>query len=144
MDEGTGAGEDGGERYLRNGIEGFQDGVILDLRVRIAVGLLTTSPIFHGLACTSPVAGAAWNQYPNAIAALALDISAEVLKQAKERGWVEPLDETGELSELERAQAKRTGSFSVLQQMEGQRFAQAEQGRVVPVAPIVRGNGRVN
>lgn len=120
-----------GMLYPHNVLEGFGNGAILDLRVRMANDFIK-SPFFRTLgAKDGEIASAAY------IATFALDLAEEITAQAADRGWLTPLPEGGELPQWLRDQAKVTASYQVCQQLEGQRFAQGEQGKVVPAAPGV-------
>lgn len=126
-------------KYPHNALEGFANGCLLDMRVRIAIELLKSSPIFSGgvgvIAMSEDPAHAA-ERAPKDFASMALDVATELLRLGAERGLVDPLPaDDGELSPSLRSQAKRTASFQVLQQMEGQKFGQREQDQVIPQAP---------
>lgn len=116
-----------GMLYPHNVLEGFGNGAILDLRVRMANDFIK-SPWLQTLYPGTPV---------KEIATLALNLAEEITAQAAELGWLTPLPEGGELPQWLRDQAKVTASYQVCQQLEGQRFAQGEQGKVVPAAPGV-------
>lgn len=118
-----------GMLYPDNVLEAFRNGCLLDLRVRLAVSFLNTSPLFYGLASGDT----------KDIAKYALTLAEDLLRQAAERGWLEPLPapEDTELDAQLRAQAKRTATYQMLQQLEAQKVAAAEQSGIVPVAPRV-------
>ena len=116
-----------GMLYSHNILEGFGNGAIRDLRVRMANEFIK-SPAFQ--AFSDP-------ENAKAVATFALDLAEEITSIAAERGWLEPLPEGGELPQWLRDQARCTASYQVLQQIEGQKFAAGEQGRVVPVAPVI-------
>lgn len=122
-----------GMLYPHNVLEGFGNGAILDLRVRMANDFIK-SPAFSGLLVNAVVEKEA-NAAPELIARLALDIAEELTAIAEARGWVAPLPEGGELPQFLRDQAKASSSYNVLQQLEGARFAASEQNRVLPPAP---------
>lgn len=104
----------------------------MDFRLKLAVELLK-SPMFQ------IVPGASGEIVTSVIAECALDVATDLVRLAESRGLLEPLPtDNGELTPELRAQAKRTASFQVLQQMEGQKFMQDEQARVVPVAPMFK------
>lgn len=121
-------------RYPHNPLEGFGNGCILDLRVRLASNFLQNSPRYRANADGGMIS-------PHDAAEDALELAGELMRQAEARGWIGALDESGELTPSLRAQAKRTASFATLQQLEQSKFAQNEMGRVVPMAPGV-GGGR--
>lgn len=129
-----------GMLYPNNILEGFASGALLDLRVRMAIGFINQSPIFHEAYLAALNDGeCSVENLPKVAASIALDLAEEITSQAAERGWLEPLTgpEDTEIGEALRAQAKRTAAYQVLQQLGGQKFAQEEQGKVVPAAPGV-------
>lgn len=117
-------------KYPSNVLESFGAGCLMDFRMKLAVEFLK-SPLFQGTRASD-------GSFDGALLAVtALDLAEELVGLAAIRGWLEPLPtDNGELPPELRAQAKRTASFQVLQQMEGQRFMQDEQARVVPAAPV--------
>lgn len=124
--------------YPSNVLEGFGSGCLLDLRVRLAVDLLK-SPMFTSMS----VDGMRAPEIPGECARFALDLATALMAEAESRGLVQPIPaDNGELPDALRAQARRTASFQALQQIEGGRFVQEEQGRVVPQAPVLTGRGR--
>src|SRR5258708_3172289 len=114
-----------GMLYPHNILEGFGNGAILDLRVRMANEFIKSPTFSDGM------------RDPKELATFALDLAEEITSIAAERGWLEPLPEGGELSQWLRDQARCTASYQALQQLEGNRFVQGEQARVVPVAPVI-------
>lgn len=123
-------------KYPHNALEGFANGCLLDLRVRLAMQMLTHSPRY---AMATPSDGGTIFLRAGSAARDALDVATELLAEAETRGLVAPLPSDGELPPELRAQAKLTAGWQVLQQMEGQKFAQREADQVVPVAPRVVG-----
>jgi hypothetical protein len=74
---------------------------------------------------------------PDKAVALTLLLAEEILAQGAARGWVTPLSQDGEIGPELRAQAKRNALYQVVQQLEANKAAQAEQSAIaVPVAPI--------
>ena len=113
--------ESGGVLYPSNVLEGFGLGALLDLRVRFAHDYLMHSQLLNtgsGIPTRD-------------VAAYALELADELLTQGRAAGWVQDLPEDSELDGQLRAQAARTAKFQVLQQLEGQRAASDEAGRVV-------------
>ncbi len=111
------------KRYQDNALEGFRNGCLLDLRVRWAFELLRGGAL-------SDV-----DDTPAGVASYALDVATELLALAESRGLVEALPaDGGELTPALMDQARRTASFQALQQIEGQRFGQDYQNRVMPAA----------
>lgn len=127
-----------GMLYPHNVLEGFGNGAILDLRVRMANEFMK-SPVLTAMAdeLTRRLRADSKLTVEKSIATFALDLAEEVTAQAAERGWLCELPEDGELTPALRNQAKVTASYNVLQQIEGNRFAQDQQGKVVPAAPIL-------
>jgi len=123
--------------YPHNVLEGYGSGCLLDLRVRIAIQLLEHSKMFNGIMIDLGESGIAPDDVTKIIAKSALDTATELMALSESRGLVKPLPNTGELSQADRKQARVTASFNVLQQLEGNKFAQEEQGRV-SVPAVVR------
>lgn len=123
-------------KYPHNVLEGFGNGALLDCRLRLAMNLLTYSPMF-----ASPEAGTE----PRRIAELALEVVEELFSQADARGWIDPLPDLAEIGPELRDQAKRTAEFQATQQvhgnMIGQSLMEAGQPKVIPVNPTPRGPG---
>lgn len=90
--------------YPQHILDGFAQGALLDFRMRFAMQLLTTSPIFGGVLNT------------DAAAKNALDIADAVFKQAEARGWVTAIDHDAPLPDTLAKQAARLGAFQVHQQ----------------------------
>lgn len=115
-------------KYPHNELEAFGTGAMLDLRVRFAFELLKHSYMYSRI---EPIE-------PKDAAVHALDTATALLELAEQRGLVTAYDdENTEPSDRIRAQAKRTSAFQVLQQLEGQKFAQNEATGIsrVPFAP---------
>ena len=117
--------------YPSNELEAFGTGAMLDLRVRMAIKFIETSPMFHN-ALDLKVA-------EKDIAIIALNVATELMALAEAHGLVTPYDDSDtEVSDRLRAQAQRTAKYQVVQQSEGQRAMQNEQSgisRVMPMAP---------
>ena len=64
-------------KYPHNVLEGFGNGALLDLRVRMAMQLLTHSPMYAGSAATNP----------DDVAAHALEVARCTLERAEGFGW---------------------------------------------------------
>ena len=120
------------KKYRHNVLEGFGNGCLLDLRVRIAIGLLEKSPLLGSSACADAT--------PDEVAGYALDVATELLRQADERGLIEDLPEDEGLNSQVRKQAARTALYGTLQQIEGQKALADEGGRVA--APSMPFAGR--
>lgn len=115
------------KEYPDNVLEGFRNGCLLDLRVRLAVEFLK-GPMFRM---------AFVEHEPVDIAVCALQIADELLNYAENCGWITPLPTESEIGPALRLQAKLTAQFNALQQIEGQKAMQDEVGKVVPVSPGV-------
>jgi hypothetical protein len=123
--------------YPQDPINGFLQGCLLDLRVRLAIDFLK-SPLFTAL--TAEITNQMHEanvRAEEAVAGFSLNLADEILKQGAARGWVTPISEDGEIGPALRAQAKRNALYQVVQQLEANKAAQAEQNPIaVPVAPM--------
>lgn len=119
--------------YPQNVIEGIGNGCLLDLRVRMAINMLTSSPMFAG--GVSDVIGGTM------AARIALDCATELLRLAEERGLVQPLPDDDNLNRQARLQARRTARYSVASQMAANHMATEEGGRITTPAGVA---GRFN
>ncbi len=135
----------GQKLYRHNVLEGFGNGCLLDLRVRLAIELLKSSPMFS---CVVP---ALWPEdvprgaTPEQLAGYALDVAVELMRDAEKRGFVEDLPKDEGLNRQLRLQSARTARYQVWQQMAGQRVAAEDAARVSPVSPgFDPGAGRRN
>lgn len=122
------------KKYRHNVLEGFGNGCLLDLRVRIAIGLLEKSPLMGEVVFSGEL------KSPDEVAGYALDVATELLRQADERGLIEDLPEDEGLNSQVRKQAARTALYGTLQQIEGQKALADEGGRVA--APSMPFAGR--
>lgn len=130
-------------KYPNNILESFGTGALLDLRVRMAIGFLNTSPIFSNVQHSR--SEEELDRLPKQCALMALDLATELMAEAERRGLVEPIPESDEIGDQLRKQAKRSASYNALMQIEGNKFIQAEQSRLsspFPLAPGARGPGR--
>lgn len=113
--------------YPQDPINGFLQGCLLDLRVRLAIDFLK-GPSFELCVSGMKVEDAA---------GLALRLADEILKQGAEKGWVTSIPEDGEIGPALRAQAKRNAIYQVVQQMEANKAMTAEQSSIaVPQVPM--------
>lgn len=103
-----------GVLYPHNVLEGFQNGCLLDLRVRLAVEI-AKSPVCQGMASmwNSPILAA---DIPPQIAIFALNLAEAITAEAESRGWIQPLPTDTQLDDVVESQAKRTGQFQAAQQ----------------------------
>ncbi len=126
-----------GMLYPHNVLEGFGNGAILDMRVRMANDFIK-SPAFPALhAELTSIMEEEKCSAAKAVALFALDLAEAITSIAADRGWLTPLPEGGELPQALKDQAKATGSYQILQQIEAQKYAQSLQGQVIPAAPTV-------
>lgn len=127
-------------KYPHNVLEAFGLGALLDLRVRMAFNFMQHSPAVAEVtrAAMLNLPKERIEELPVWTAKFCLAVADEILKQGLEAGLVEPLPDPADTSigdEL-RAQAARTATYQVLQQIEGAKAEQREQaGQVIPVAP---------
>lgn len=98
------------EKYFGNVMSSFENGVQLDLRVKLAMEFLKSNAV-HQVTNTDDVVQAA---------ELALDLATELLAVAHERGLVKDMPDNGELSSPMKHHLER----SVRQQMYGNEVAQ--------------------
>lgn len=120
----------GDERfYHQNVFAAFENGCELDLRVRLALEFIK-SPAATLVELASDVEPVLT---PAGVAKFFLDLAQAVMEQSVERGWVHDLPETAELSAPMRKHIERNVRAQVHQQVCGQRIAQEDQARVMPV-----------
>lgn len=113
--------------YPQDPINGFLQGCLLDLRVRLAIDFLK-APSFELSLSGMKVEDAA---------GLALRLADEILAQGAANGWVTSIPEDGEIGPALRAQAKRNAQYQVVQQMEANKAMTAEQSSIaVPQVPM--------
>lgn len=112
-------------KYPSNELDSFQVGLLMDFRVKIALELIKAPSfnLYHSSARDST--------------AFALELANELMSQAAELGWIEPLDDEAKLSERAKKHARRTGAFQVNQQLGANEEAADAQSRVVPAAPVI-------
>ncbi len=124
---------DAGMPMPDNPLDGFRNGCLLDLRVRLAMELLVHSNAWVYM--RSPDARQAYS--PKFAATAALDTATELFDLAESRGLVKPL---GEVDEHLMAHIRRQVVYQIETQKEQQR--QAEQsGRIAKaVHGAFRGN----
>lgn len=101
--------------YRQNVLDGFPNGCLLDLRVRLAVDILKNRAM---------------------TAVEALDLTTALLAEAEARGLIDALPEDDGLNAQVRRQAGRIARFNVEQQAAGGRISREEQGVVnLPFGP---------
>jgi hypothetical protein len=130
------------KKYPINVLEGFANGCLLDLRVRMAADLLK-SPMFSGTfnEMSQAFIEGAVNEHdmfrlPETTAKFALDVACELVALAESKGLLDPLPDDKEIDDVLRAQASRTAQYSVIQQLAGQKFAEDEAARVSRVGAV--------
>jgi len=114
--------------YHQDALSSFQQGARLDLRVRVAIQLLT-----------SPIGAEIFKRYyevldsgvkvEGGLPAVALDIAEHLFDVGAKRGWVTPMPETSVLNADERLFAER----QVNVQLHQQAHANREQAKTAPV-----------
>jgi hypothetical protein len=111
-----------GETYFGDVLQQFQNGVQMDLRVRLAIEFVKAAPAVF---------------YPNSDGcenvSKALDMADELLSQGEARGWIKPLPEDNELNTSLRRHLERNVRAQAFSQAAGQRMA-AEEAPSVAVA----------
>lgn len=65
-------------KYPTNPLNAINEGCLVDVRVKMAADFIKANAITDGTAAE--------------VAAMALELADEVMRQADERGWVQPLD----------------------------------------------------
>lgn len=121
------------KRYRDNALDGFRSGAVLDLRVRIAVELLTHSPMFGpGPTQPVPMLVPAGHSVAKDRATMALDVATELLALAESRGLVEALDSPEGAMHLE-ANVRRQVEYEATKMRIGTEIGAREQGRVATV-----------
>lgn len=98
-------------KYPHNVLEGFGNGALLDLRVRLAMQMLTHSPMYSS------------GGVPGDIAAHALETSRQLLERAEGFGYIEPLPDLPEIDGALKDQAMRTAEYQARQQVHGNAVA---------------------
>lgn len=117
--------------YPPNVLDAFQSGAMLDLRVRFAMQMLATSPMFAD--CMREVVS------EKTIALTALAIAETLFAQAYERGWCLPIPDgtDGPAMDALRAHTRRQADAGATGQLHGQKVAQdIQSGAIRTVSPI--------
>lgn len=109
--------------YYPDPVGAFNDGCLMDLRFRTAMQL-TAAMLQSG----QPMS---WS--PHEISSHAINIVDELFSKGKEKGWIEPLPESGEINSAMRRHLER----AVKAQLYQQQIAQREQASAV--RPIMNG-----
>lgn len=118
--------------YRQNVLDGFPNGCLLDLRVRLAMEVLR-GPLLSNVPMT---ADGDDSFHAQRLAHMALAMTTELLATADAAGLIESLPEDGNLNAPMKKQAQRIGAFQFEQQASAQRMARDEQSGVVsPFGP---------
>lgn len=116
------------EKYFGDVLASFQNGLMLDLRVRLAVDMLK-APIMQTIAGNP-------NHSAKSLAAFALDLSTALLELAEERELTKELpDDTG-LNAGMRHHLERNARAQVFSQVVGQKLMQEESSPLDTRAPV--------
>jgi len=116
-------------RYRDNAIDGFRNGACLDLRVRLAIELLSHSALYSGAGYHDAGEGD-----PTRLARHALDVASALLDEAESRGLVENFPEGAELGKTLTNHIRRQVRFQIEGQRENMR-AQADAEKIAtPIA----------
>jgi hypothetical protein len=114
--------------YFGSATQNFENGVIMDLRVKMAVDFLKTGD-FAGM-------------HASDAANKALDLADALLDAADARGLLLPLPDDNSLNAPLRRQLERNCRMQAFQQNAMQRIAVEEAPRVMPGVPMAPPNGR--
>jgi hypothetical protein len=117
--------------FFGNKLASFENGVQLDLRVKIAVDLIKGGA-FNGQGLK-----------PAEIAANAIDAACELFRLADERGLLKDLPDDDELTRQDRNHLRRAVRANIYQQVSGQKIAQ-EESPSISVAPTLPGRPPVS
>jgi hypothetical protein len=118
--------------YFGNVLSAFENGVQMDLRMKLAIEFLK-APSF-------PFAHAVEGGVDAEASVLdALNLASQIFSQAAERGWVKDLPDTGELSAPMRRHLERALRAQAFQQASSPRIMEEETPRVTPIAGAVNG-----
>jgi uncharacterized membrane protein YebE (DUF533 family) len=119
--------------YFGNVLSAFENGVQMDLRMKLAIEFLK-APGF-------PQSLYPEQREPDAEASVmyALALASQLFSQAAERGWVKELPDTGELSAPMRRHLERALRAQAFQQASSPRIMEEETPRVTPIAGAVNG-----
>ena len=110
------------ERYFGDVIGSYQNGIQLDVRVKMAVDFIK-APICEVFAKFP-------NHTPEHVAIYALDVACALLAEAGKRGLTAPMPDTDELSGPMRKHIRRQVRAQVVGQIAGQAFAAEESPKV--------------
>lgn len=120
--------------YPQNIIDATQNGGVgLDMRLRFAMQLLTSSPVFSGIA-TLGGSQVDMDERSGNVAKRALEIADALFNQAQDRGWVQPFDQNEPLSPAIIEHARRVGAFEFHKQAGFQKEQQANVGKVATLS----------
>jgi len=100
-----------------NTVDSFRNGACLDLRVKVAIDLLTHSPMYTAGYAAHVASG---EPTTKPLATHALDVATELIALADARGLLDPLD-SPEGEERLKAHVKRQVAFQLEMANEGRR-----------------------
>lgn len=123
-------------KYPHNVLEGFGNGALLDLRVRLAMQILTHSPTLN-IVHPDRLRDDESLLHAREVANMVLNLANELLSQAEARGWIEPLPDLPEIDGPLKDQAMRTAEYQARQQVHGngvaQKIMQEDAPKVIPM-----------
>lgn len=134
------------EKYRSNPLTCFDNGCLLDLRVKLAIDFLK-SPMyatdvehFYSGSDMEEVKPPEIAPHPRTLACHALDLATELLAEGTRRGLVEPIPDHDELSAPIRKQIRRGVRANVISQIVASALmAEETRGQVQPVAAMPAG-----
>ena len=112
------------ETYFGDVLQAWNNGVQLDLRVKLAIEFLKSPNDWHGT--------------PAEVAKNALDLSDALIAESASRGLIKDLPDDDELTQPMRRHIRRNMRAQNYQQVAGQEIAREESPAVQPA-----GNGRL-
>jgi hypothetical protein len=116
--------------YPNSVLTSFENGAMLDLRLRLAIEFLKTPLFEHALEVRPDGAGVTVQQPPAKVALDALDLAEALIAEGVTRGWVKALPDGDDLPAPLVRHIKRSVRANVLQQMFGQKVMADEQPKV--------------
>lgn len=124
-------------RYPANPLTVFDVGANLDLRVRIAIQILS-GPLLQGQLEWKPSPGGSSLQHgppmvqstPSGVALMALDVASELLLESERRGLIGEVPKHGMIDAMTRAHIERGVRANVFQQVAAQRVAREESPNI--------------
>jgi hypothetical protein len=114
--------------YFGDVIGSYNNGVQLDLRVKLAVDFLK-SPVIAQLA-NNP------DHSPQSLSTFALDLATQLLEVADERGLIADMPETDEISSPMRKHIRRQVRAQIVGQVSAQQIGAEEQPSINTSSPV--------